>query len=442
MSLDPVRDQERCPSDDEVLALVCGAVDEPFRRRLLRHTEGCPACALVVAEAGLVLGEAEHLPASRTAPRSSAVFEPGQLVASRYRVERRLGRGGMGEVYAAHDLELGEAVALKTIAGALAAEPSAVRRLKLELRLARSVAHPHVGRVFELGRHERPDGGCQWFFTLQLIPGESLRRYLARLGPPPLAEALAWAEQLAAGLAAIHAQNVVHRDVKPENVMLSPADAHAVALWVDFGLARVDLSETRSPGLLQGTPGYAAPELARGAVASRASDIYAFGVLLHELLYGTRPLSAPIGLERPELPAGLGALVSQCLHPSPRRRPASAEELARRLSAVSRAAPEPRRGGARWPWLLVVPVVVVSGIVLLGGHAEAPAEAATADAATISESRDVPPAIASTPPAPSRVATTPSRPPARRSASPLSTLEPKSSPALEEPTVTDFGGRR
>jgi eukaryotic-like serine/threonine-protein kinase len=445
LSWDHRRALERCPSDDEVLALVCGAVDEPFRVRLLRHTEECAACALVVAEAGLVLGEAEHLPASRTAQRPSAVFEPGQLVASRYRVERRLGQGGMGEVYAAYDLELGETVALKTIAGALAAEPSAVGRLKLELRLARSVAHPHVGRVFELGRHARADGACQWFFTLQLIAGESLRRYLARRGAPPLAEAMIWAEQLAGGLAAIHAQSVVHRDIKPENVMLSPAEAPSAALWVDFGLARVDLSDTRSPGLLQGTPGYATPELTRGAVASRASDIYAFGVLLHELLYGARPLSAPVAFERPGLPPALCALVKQCLATAPQERPASAEELAQRLGAIRRAGPEaPERGRrwAPWAWLLVV-LAAAGSVILLRGRAEAPASVeAPAEAATAPESRDGVPAIASTPPAPSHVTTPLLRPTGRRSASPPSALEPKAPPALEEPTVTDFGGRR
>jgi serine/threonine-protein kinase len=457
---------EVCPSDEEVLALVCGALEATALARVLHHTERCGACALVIAEAGLVRGETEPHPVSLAAARPSAVFTAGQLVASRYLIQRRLGRGGMGEVYEALDRELNERVALKTIATSLADDPRAVQRLKLELRLARSVSHPHVGRVFELGRHELSADTCQWFFTLQLIEGASLRHRLVGSGPPPLGEALTWAEQLARGLAAIHAQNVVHRDIKPENVMLTSVAAAAEALWVDFGLARVDLIDTRSPGLLQGTPDYAAPELLRGAVASRASDLYAFGVLLHELFTGALPFSRsasfgqtdesarsralPLRARGAELPPEVDWLVRQCLDCSPERRPESAlnvaealRDAAQRVADAQVGSAEGARSRAAGLTLLAAVLAAASAAIALASRPSgAPSElGASAVEPDPIAARTAAPAIASTPPAPPRGDSLAPRAVPRRSAS----IAPSSSSAvtdLQPPSVTDFGGRR
>lgn len=449
---------EACPSDEELLAWMCGALAAPALSRLLHHTEQCAACALVVAEAGVVRGETEAHPASRLVPRPGAVFAAGQLVASRYHIERRLGRGGMGEVYVALDRELNERVALKTISTPLAADPRAVERLKLELRLARSVAHPHVCRVLELGRHELSDGSCQWFFTLQLIEGESLRHRLLRGGPPPLPEALVWAEQLALGLAAIHAQSVIHRDIKPENVMLTSTTGPSAALWVDFGLARVDLTDTRSPGLLQGTPDYSAPELLRGAVASRASDVYAFGVVLHELFTGSLPFARRASFSdlseravalHPELPPALAALVRPCLESAPERR-STVLELAERLRAAG-AREEPssvaeggRASPRRWFFGLSIAVTLLGGSLLVPRGVSAPTSgsAHVEGDTSLEPPVDAPATIASTPAAPVRGTDASSRAVPRRLASARSAAAPPASAPLAEPPVTDFGGRR
>ncbi len=476
MSAPAVTNDEACPSDDEVLALVCGELPSSALARLVRHTERCPSCALVVAEAGLARGESEPLPASRTLARSSgAVFVAGQLVASRYLIERRLGRGGMGEVYAALDQELGERVALKTIATSLALDPLAVQRFKLELRLARSVSHPSVCRVFDLGRHELGGGAAQWFFTLQLLEGASLRRHMAHSGPPRLELALSLAEQLAWGLQAIHDQNVVHRDIKPENVMLTSQASPAAAIWVDFGLARVDLRDTRSARVLAGTPDYFAPELLRGAVASRASDLYAFGVLLFELLTGALPFSRTASLSealerrqratppsalRSDLPPALDALVLRCLESDPVRRLASAQQLAEHLREVAQdlsceesvSAPlgvvedAPRR---RW---LKRSAIALAGLGLVAAmfweerqlSAPAPAEAQLPASPAASQ---LPPSIASTPASPES-SPYERRPSPRRSAASAASASataaraPAPTAVDESPPVPDYGGRR
>lgn len=462
---------EPCPSEAEVLALICGELESDALARLLSHTERCSNCALVVAEAGLALGQTEDLLASHSAPRASAVFAPGQLVASRYLIERRVGRGGMGEVYAALDQELNDRVALKTISPALGADPKIVDRFKLELRLARSIAHPSVCRVLEFGRHELSSGASQCFFTLQFIEGLTLRRQLLEREQLGLTAALAIARDLALGLQAIHDQSIVHRDIKPENVML-PSASGTAAVWVDFGLARVDLRETRSAGLLAGTPDYAAPELLRGDIASRASDLYAFGVVMFEVLTGVLPFArsasfaaaserarahaAPPSALRHEVPPALDALVLECLEVAPERRPASAEHIAGRLSDLAhalQAAPKSpemaapvaaRRTTPRWHWILGSALAAAVATSLDGIYsrvsAAAPqsaAPAAVATAATVPAASTLTIALA---PAPRERKVELKRSPVVAT----SAIDARSAaPATSQvPPVTDFGGRR
>lgn len=473
---------EPCPAESEILALVCGELEPEARARLLAHTERCSGCAVVVAEAGLALtesdGSASMLPATRA---YSGVFSAGQLVASRYLIERRIGRGGMGEVYAALDQEFEDRVALKTISPAFAADHSVVDRFKLELRLARRISHPSVCRVFEFGRHEPVSGPSQCFFTLQFIEGVTLRRRLLDGGPLELVAAVQLAEKLALGLQAIHAQNVVHRDIKPENVMLTSEQGAAAAIWVDFGLARVDLRETVSVGLLAGTPDYSAPELLRGEVASRSSDLYAFGVVLYEVLTGALPFprstsfaaasqqagagaTAPApSTRRTGVPATLDALVLACLHALPEHRPASAEHVATRLHEVAnvlraeraraeRSAPSGSTptGSAtrRWrlPLSLALAAAAGAGLALYrplieprppSTAARSPEPALPTPPATISF--DV--TIAKDPAAPER-RTAPKRALPAPSASPADSPDSPEAAATSHPPITDFGGRR
>ncbi|MFZ5891196.1 MAG: protein kinase domain-containing protein [Myxococcota bacterium] len=468
---------ELCPSESEVLALVCGELEAAALARLIAHSERCGVCALIIAETGLVIAQrhGNQGPSSISGMSSPTVFTPGQLVASRYRIEQRVGRGGMGEVYSALDQEFGERVALKTICPAFASEPRVVDRFKLELRLARSISHPNVCRVLEFGRHELSNGTSQCFFTLQFIEGVTLRRRILEAGPLELIPALSLAQNLALGLNAIHAQNVVHRDIKPENVMLAPEPGPASAIWVDFGLARVDLRESLSGGVLAGTPDYTAPELLRGGIASRASDVYAFGVMMYELLTGALPFprsasflaaserratqpSAPSSLRR-EIPPALDALVLQCLEDSPERRPPSALHIANRLrdvaSALNRgttrrtAACAPLDGKAASRCRLLVSLAIAAtgaGLVLYHSPDEPESSPASATELTLA------PRPSAMPPNASAVVPTPdlALPPERKLAprrviaAPLTTTAPSAEPAAQPSlrTLPDFGGRR
>lgn len=460
---------QACPSESKLLSLICGELEPAAVSRLLAHTEACSSCALVVAEAGLALGDTESFPASCDSSRSTrSVFTVGQLVAGRYQIERRVGRGGMGEVYAAFDQELHDRVALKTISPAFAADPKSVDRFKQELRLARRISHPSVCRVLEFGRHELPSGTSQCFFTLQFIEGATLRHRLLERGAFELPLAIKLAIALAEGLQAIHDQNVVHRDVKPENVML-PAEPGASAVWVDFGLARVDLRETRSTAVVAGTPDYAAPELLQGDMATRVSDIYAFGVVLFELLTGTLPFprsssfsdafarprapASPPSALRGDLPSALDALVLECIDAAPGHRPSSAEQVARRLRAISfglaRTTPETpdhladSEPALSWKWLLALGagLSALFAAAALSHHLSNAAPVGPAPLSTTSP-------LASSPPLPPMLALDPPSPERRlQPKRPASTPAPSNSRATapvasEHPPVTDFGGRR
>jgi len=484
-----------CPSEHEILTLVRGELAPERLESILAHTDLCENCALVVGEAGLaVTAETDDVQEQVQRSPTRGIFAKDQLVAARYRIQERIGRGGMGEVYSAVDEELGEQVALKTIASALGSDPMLVEHFKQELRLARKVSHPNVCRTLEFGRHELESGISQCFFTMQFIDGMTLRRRLIEGEPFELLEALATVRDLALGLEAIHDQNIVHRDIKPDNVMLSPDSKKRslIPLWLDFGVARVDLRESTSRGLLAGTPDYAAPELLAGKAATRASDVYALGLVLHEVLVGDLPFArvgsfseaafrpslgptAP-SLLRAGIPAALDDLVLECLSASPELRPTSALLVAERLhtlqmalsndphstrvpGASSRprfpeAALQPARAQREpWPrlWYLVATAVVAG---LLAAHF-APRAAAPRSAASI---RIEPPASSSTLPSllqtsraetqatpPTRALPTVSRPAQteRATAAPTrGSQRPTSTPSASPHTVSDFGGRR
>ncbi len=210
-------------------------------------------------------------------------FLPGTILARRYRIVSLLGRGGMGEVYRADDLRLGQAVALKFVARDLLGNPEYVRRLTEEVKLARRVSHPNVCRVYDVG-----DAEGRQFFSMEYVDGEDLTSLAKRIGLVPHAKALDIARQLCAGLEAAHRQGVLHRDLKPANVML---DGRGQARITDFGVAiareRLGGAETRA-----GTLAYMAPEQLEGRPSTVRSDLYALGLVLYELFTGTRPSHA------------------------------------------------------------------------------------------------------------------------------------------------------
>ena len=176
-------------------------------------------------------------PTPRLTGRRHAPFPSGERLASRYRIQRLLGRGGMGDVYEARDEELSIPVAVKVLRHDVGDTREALMRLKREVLLARAVWHPNVCRIYDLGRH-REGNELVWFLTMELLEGETLRDHLARRGRLAVAEALPLVEQMAAGLGAAHRAGVVHRDFSPANVMLVPAPQGHWAVVTDFGLAR------------------------------------------------------------------------------------------------------------------------------------------------------------------------------------------------------------
>ena len=221
-------------------------------------------------------------------PSEERAFAAGELVAGRYRVERFIARGGMGEVYAAEDLSLNERVALKAIRPTLAATPEALLRFKRELRLARRVTHANVCRVFDIGEHGAPSPLL--FFTMELLVGRTLHEYLVQQGRLPPEQVLRLAEQMAAALDAAHAAQIVHRDFKSGNVMLVPtaaAPGGVRAVVTDFGLARGEVLQedgsVSQESYFQGSPAYMSPEQVEGRPLSLASDLYSFGVVLFPL---------------------------------------------------------------------------------------------------------------------------------------------------------------
>jgi len=276
--------------------------------------------------------------ASSSGSLAEGRFTPGALLASRYRIVALLGRGGMGEVYRAHDLTLGQEVALKFLPEAALRNPSALARFYNEVRIARQVSHPNVCRVYDLGE---VDG--QPYLSMEYVDGEDLGSLLRRIGRLPSDKAVEIARQLCAGLAAAHAKGVLHRDLKPANVMLN---GRGQVVITDFGLAAV-ASEIPADEIRNGTPAYMAPEQLAGRDVTVQSDIYSLGLLLYEVFTGKRAFEAstlaelvrlhtettpvsPSSLVR-DLDPAVESAILRCLDPEPVNRPPSALAVAARL---------------------------------------------------------------------------------------------------------------
>jgi hypothetical protein len=242
-------------------------------------------------------------------------FAPGQLIASRFRIVRLLGHGGMGEVYQADDLTLGERVALKLLAPGLAHHPGAIDRFVTEVRLARAIAHPNVCRVYDIGEFD----GLH-YLSMEYVDGETLSSLLRRVGTLPPDAVANIARQLCAGLAAAHGRGVLHRDLKPANIMM---DGQGYVRILDFGLA-VQSTGIRAPDVA-GTPQYMAPEQLVGGHVSERTDLYAFGLVIQELLTGS---PARWYADSEHIDNRFAPIIRRCLEFDPNRRPASVAEVA------------------------------------------------------------------------------------------------------------------
>jgi serine/threonine-protein kinase len=261
-------------------------------------------------------------------------FAPGTIFDERYRIIGRLGKGGMGEVYRADDLKLGQQVALKFLPESVDRDPARLTQLHTEVRMARQVSHPNVCRVYDVGEFEG-----HTFLSMEYVDGEDLASLLRRIGRFPEDRALELARQICAGLAAAHERGVVHRDLKPANIML---DGNGKIRITDFGLAGA-AGET----LRAGTPAYMAPEQLAGAEVTPRSDVYSLGLVLYELFTGRRALEGSnvaeliakreqAGITQPSalvtsLDPAIDRAIMRCLQPDPAMRPPSALAVAAAL---------------------------------------------------------------------------------------------------------------
>jgi predicted Ser/Thr protein kinase len=279
---------------------------------------------------------------SSSRPPSSAGFSlnegrflPGRLLAGRYRIIALLGKGGMGEVYRADDLTLGQPVALKFLPEEASRDEGLLERFRNEVRIARRVSHPNVCRVYDVGE---VDGHT--FFTMEYVDGEDLASLLRRIGRLPHDKALDIARQLCAGLAAAHAKGVLHRDLKPANIML---DGRGQVVMTDFGLAGLT-GQIQGADIRSGTPAYMAPEQLAGKEVTAQSDLYSLGLVLYEVFTGKRAFTAEALSElvrggsastpsKPssvvkDLDPAVERVILRCLEPEPRSRPKSALSVA------------------------------------------------------------------------------------------------------------------
>jgi len=348
-----------CSVDYELNQKVGRLIDE---QRMLAESQALAAPAALPAAAGApapaaaptatAAAPAAPLALERTATSTARVPAPssagglavGAVLANRYRVERLLGRGGMGAVYLAHDEVLDDTVALKVIASAFAAdEPALVERFRREAAAARKVTSPNVVRIHDLGE-ARPG---LLYLSMEYFPGRTLAEVITSRGLVPMSDCVDYLGQICTGLAAAHDAGVIHRDLKPHNVLVG--ERNAVKL-IDFGLAKATAgSGMTATGVLLGTPHYMSPEQVRGKPVDAASDLYSLGALAFHLVGGRPPFSGDNAIAvgfahcaepvpslkalRPDVPPALEAIITRALAKAPADRPRSPAEFKAALTA-------------------------------------------------------------------------------------------------------------
>jgi serine/threonine protein kinase/Tfp pilus assembly protein PilF len=308
-------------------------------------------------------------------PPAPGRFKPGQVLLDRFVIVRFIAKGGMGEVYEAEDSFLqGVHVALKAILPQIAADPALQQRFEREVLFAREVSHQNLCPIHDIFHAEQPPANFL-FLTMKLLPGETLAARLRRNKPISIPEGLAILKQMAAGLAALHAAGIIHRDIKPNNIILDGAGSQ-VRLWItDFGLARANEADASlsGKGLVAGTPDYMAPELYQGRPPSQASDLFALGMVLHETFTGQKPVPAADSssmivssrLNTSGVPSFCAQFITGCLDCDPSRRCQAFERLLnllhihyrpnelwtrRRFAGAAAAAIAATAGAAWWKW--------------------------------------------------------------------------------------------
>ncbi|MFZ2055527.1 MAG: serine/threonine-protein kinase [Candidatus Aminicenantales bacterium] len=309
-----------------------------------------------------------------------AVLARGTLFAGRYEIIEELGRGGMGRVYKVYDQKIKEVIALKLIHPEISVNDQAIDRFRNELRFARKIGHRHVGRMFDLGEQDH-----QFYITMEYVEGENLKSFIRRSDHLTPRKAISLAKEICEGLSEAHRLGVIHRDLKPQNIMI---DREGSARIMDFGIARFTQAEgITGSGVIIGTPEYMSPEQAETKEVDKRADIYALGIIFYEMVTGHVPFAGDTPLavlikhknETPRNPRDSNPLVSaavarvilKCLEKDRAGRYQGAEELIEDLTkaeqgpfqaekdTVAKALPKPKRPGRRW----VGPVV---GTVMVG----------------------------------------------------------------------------
>ncbi len=335
------------------------------------------------------------------------------LFDGRYRVVRKLGSGGMADVYLAEDEELGRRVAIKILNDRHANDEQFVERFRREAKNAAGLSHPNIVSIYDRGEAEGT-----YYIAMEYLDGRSLKELVLARGPLPIADAISFTRDVLVALRFAHRKGVVHRDIKPHNVM---ADADGRLKVTDFGIARAGASQMTEAGSIIGTAQYLSPEQARGSAVDQRSDLYSVGVVLYELLTGTVPFTGespveiamkhlsdtpqPPSVKRPDIPPDLDMIVLRALAKNPEDRFQTAEEMDAELERVAQGAgvttetadaatavlsgtglsgaptaitpprrpppaarpsyrydePPPRRRPF-WPWLLALLVVVLAGV--------------------------------------------------------------------------------
>jgi serine/threonine protein kinase/tetratricopeptide (TPR) repeat protein len=379
-------------STERTSFLAAAAPDSQVQReveRLLAHHIESGGFLSKPVFAGDVSRIAPGSASSREAQNQS--FLPGDFVAERFRISRFVARGGMGEVYEAEDIELHERVALKSIRSELLHDGRAIDRFKREVHLARKVTHPNVCRIFDLFRQPASTSGGDnrgpvAFVAMELLEGETLAEFLRRQPRLSVDEARPIALQIAAGLGAAHSAGVLHRDFKPGNVLLVPGAKDVRAVITDFGLAlrsNADVSmaaPVTGTGELLGTPAYMSPEQVEGKDLTPASDVYALGLVLYQMVTGTRAFdgSTPLSMavrrikENPAPPRTLvpdvdqhwESVILKCLEREPKARFQSGDEVAEALRAETRSHRPSNFKSRVVPGLFVL-ILLLAGAALL-----------------------------------------------------------------------------
>src|SRR6201989_1599911 len=271
----------------------------------------------------------------------------GSVFDGRYRIERKLGAGGMADVLLAEDQELGRRVAIKILNDRHAADDSFIERFRREAQNACGLSHPNIGSIYDRGEAEGT-----YYIAMEYLDGRSLKELIVGRGPAPIKITIGYARQILAAVGFAHKHGIVHRDIKPHNVLVGPEGRLKVT---DFGIARSGASQMTEVGSIIGTAQYLSPEQARGAPVDQTSDLYSVGVVLYEMLTGQVPFTGDTPLEvamkhlsevpvppselRPEVPHDLDSVVLRALAKDPSERYQSAEEMDADLARVADGLP-------------------------------------------------------------------------------------------------------